>query len=928
MAGKTIRTVLAVDGEKRYRQAIQSCNTAIRAMSANVNRLTSDFQLNNNNTKSLKNAQSQLKQEINQLKSKEDILKQAMTATNTTLEKAKQEYTQLCNEGKKNTAESQRLANAITTLERKYNDYKRQLYDTQTAQNQAIMKMRELTQESGQANTGLTAFVRQLSVVAKGLSSIGLAAFKTSIAACTESIKIGAEGLAAYATAVTAVGAAVGKFATSAGADFEEGMSAVESISQATSEEMERLTDKAKQLGSTTKFTATESSQAFNYMAMAGWTAEQMLEGIDGVVNLAAASGEDLATVSDIVTDSLTAFGMSANESNRYANILAKAASSANTNVAMMGETFQYCAPIAGAMGYEVDDLATAIGLMANAGIKGSLAGTSLRSIISNIASPTKNAQAAFDELKIKLENDDGTMKSFEETVNLLRDAFSGLSEAEKAEKAKAIAGKTGMSGLLAIVNSSSESYTELAENIDHCSGAAEEMAKIRLDNFKGDVTLLKSATEGLGLSIYETFSNKLRKGTKFVTIIVNKIHDAIEYGRDFGLVLKDIQANINNFIVNGIKNNISKLPAMLSGFNQVVLGISDLIIALLPEVINTIIPEFVKGFGDLISGLSERLPEFLQMAIDGVVSFLDMIVNGLKLVRTGMTLVHTLIDGIVANLPAILQMGIDVLMQFVWGIIDNLPYLLNTAVDIVLTVIDGILDNLDKLIAAALRLLIVLSEFIVDNLDKILPYIPKIILALVQGLIDNLPLLIEACLEICIAIGVGLVQCATAIIGYIPAIFTEIKNAFLDVDWMSVGIQIMTGIFSGVNNLAEKAKDKLGNAISYLKGAITGESGFDIHSPSKWAKNVVGKNLVLGQIEGMEEESERQKSNMFTAVSNFGRLVSASSADLVPAGATAGSIVVNLNGNITLNNTDSDLDTLITDIEGRIYDRQMGRGA
>ena len=349
--------------------------------------------------------------------------------------------------------------------------------------------------------------------------------------AVTEEVKLAAEGLAAYTTAVAAAAAGIAKFATGVGTSFEAGMSGVEAIANATGEEMDMLTEKAKELGSSTKFTATEVSEGFNYMAMAGWSAEEMMEGIDGVINLAAASGEDLGLVSDIVTDSLTAFKMSADDAGRYADILAQASSNANTNVAMMGETFQYCAPIAGALGYKVDDMATAIGLMANAGIKGSMAGTSLRSIMTNLSAPTDNSAAAMEKLGISLENEDGTMKTFAELLENMREGFQGLSEAEAAAAAKAIAGKPGMSGLLALINASDEDVAALATEIENCAGAAEKMANVKLDNLQGDITILKSATEGLGLSIYDTFSVKLRKGTQFLTQMVNKLHDGIENG-------------------------------------------------------------------------------------------------------------------------------------------------------------------------------------------------------------------------------------------------------------------------------------------------------------------------------------------------------------------------------------------------------------
>ena len=195
--------------------------------------------------------------------------------------------------------------------------------------------------------------------------------------------------------------------------DFDTAMSTVQATSGATATEMSELRDKAKEMGETTQFSATESAEALNYMAMAGWKTEEMMGGIEGIMHLAAASGEELATTSDIVTDALTAFGMKADEAGRFADVLAAAATNANTNVSMMGESFKYVAPVAGSLGYSIEDVSIALGLMANSGIKADMAGTSLRNMLQRMAKPTKESQAAMDRLGISLEDDSGRMYSF-----------------------------------------------------------------------------------------------------------------------------------------------------------------------------------------------------------------------------------------------------------------------------------------------------------------------------------------------------------------------------------------------------------------------------------------------------------------------------------------------------------------------------------
>ncbi|MCL1903983.1 MAG: phage tail tape measure protein [Oscillospiraceae bacterium] len=325
---------------------------------------------------------------------------------------------------------------------------------------------------------------------------------------------------------VAAAGAAFYKGFIEPAANFEEQASVVRAISGASQEEMRELNALAKEMGSTTKFTAVESGQAYEYMAMAGWESQQMMAGLPGIMNLAAASGEDLASVSDIVTDAMTAFNMTANESGRFADVLAATATGANTNVGMMGETFKQVAPLAGAMNYSIEDMSVAIGLMANAGIKGSMSGTALKNIMTNLVKPTDAVAASMDALDIKLENADGTAKSFEEVVQNLRDGFDGLSESEKSANAAAIAGKYGLSGLLALVNSSDEDFAKLTAQINNCNGAAKEMADIRLDNLKGDITLAKSAWDGFATTTGEIFVPAVREGVQSVTDMINRVHE------------------------------------------------------------------------------------------------------------------------------------------------------------------------------------------------------------------------------------------------------------------------------------------------------------------------------------------------------------------------------------------------------------------
>ncbi|MCX4266106.1 MAG: phage tail tape measure protein, partial [Firmicutes bacterium] len=272
------------------------------------------------------------------------------------------------------------------------------------------------------------------------------------------------------------------------------------------------LAAEAKELGATTKFTATEAADAMGYMAMAGWDATDMLSGMDGVMQLAAASGEDLAMVSDIVTDNLTAGGLQASDTAHFADVLAATATSANTNVSIMGETFKNSASVAGALGYKIEDVALAVGLMANNGVKGSIAGTALKNTFNGLLEGVTLTGAAFGDYEYSAVKADGSMKSFGDTINELRGYFEQMTEAERVANAQNIAGAYGYNGLLGILLAADTDYNKLTESINNCSGAAERMAEIRLDNLQGDITLAQSAAEALQISVGEQFLPIMRK--------------------------------------------------------------------------------------------------------------------------------------------------------------------------------------------------------------------------------------------------------------------------------------------------------------------------------------------------------------------------------------------------------------------------------
>ena len=332
--------------------------------------------------------------------------------------------------------------------------------------------------------------------------------------------------------------------------DFESIMSNVEAISGATQEEMEQLTVKAKELGATSKFTAAESASAFSYMSMAGWKTQDMLGGIEGIMNLAAASGEDLALTSDIVTDAITAFGLKASDSSHFADVLAQASANANTNVSMLGESFKYIAPVAGALKYSVEDTSLALGLMANASVKGSMSGTALKTALVNMASPTDTMAIAMDKYNISLLDSAGNSKSLKGVLDNLRSSLGGLSETEQTAAASAIFGKEAMAGMLAIINASEEDYNKLTEAVYNADGASQQMADTMLDNVQGSLTLLSSALDEVKLTLGQRVGTYLKGAAEWLTDEMPDVKNAVSDMMDWvDMHVLHIKENVGNMM-------------------------------------------------------------------------------------------------------------------------------------------------------------------------------------------------------------------------------------------------------------------------------------------------------------------------------------------------------------------------------------------
>ena len=533
----------------------------------------------------------------------------------------------------------------------------------------------------------------------KGVSSIGEIAQK--------GLKATSDILKGSMTAIAGLGGAAIKI----GSDFESGMSKVAAISGASGQELEKLTDKAKEMGSTTKFSATESAAAFEYMAMAGWKTEDMLNGIEGIMSLAAASGEDLATTSDIVTDALTAFGMKASDAGHFSDVLAQASSNANTNVGMMGETFKYVAPVAGALGYTAEDTALAIGLMANAGIKGSSAGTALRSMMSRLTKPTKEVQNAMNRLGISLTDDNGKMKSLNEVMADLRSGFNGLSEAEAAELASSLAGQEAMSGLLAIVNASDDDFKKLERSIYNCDGAAARMAETMSDNLQGQITILKSGVEGLAISLYENMQAPCMEIVKTAQEMIQELQESFTDGgldslvTTFGSILSRIVESVANAapdLINAATSLVGSFCDSLKSSPSIGDAASSLITALVTgffSCADDIWTTAIVLAGKMAEGLAEGAPQIAQAAARCAGDIVECIIDWAPdFIDAGKRIIQGIIQGISEEFP---NLG-----AFLSGLFEGFTSTLEPILSGVVSIAEGIFGALSEADPATLEAL------------------------------------------------------------------------------------------------------------------------------------------------------------------------------------------------------------------------------
>ncbi|SFU89075.1 phage tail tape measure protein [Butyrivibrio sp. M55] len=802
MAASRIKGItIEIGGDTtKLQTALKGVNTEIRNTQQQLKDVEKLLKLDPGNTELLAQKQKLLKDAVQETKEKLETLKTAAEQANTA------------------------LANG---------DISQSQYDA--LQREIIETEKELERLEQQANQSATA-LQKIAADGEKLKTMG------------DNVSAVGQKFLPVTAGVTALGTAAVKTA----ADFDSAMSKVAAVSGATGEEFDKLKAKAREMGSKTKFSASEAAEAMNYMAMAGWKTEDMLGGIEGVMNLAAASGEDLATTSDIVTDALTAFGLSASESGHFADVLAAASSNANTNVSMMGETFKYCAPIAGSLGFSVEDTAEAIGLMANAGIKSTQAGTALRTIMTNLSGDVKICGESIGEVSIATTNADGSMRDLSDILADCRMAFSGLSESEKAAAAESLVGKNAMSGFLALMNAGEADINKLSGAIANCDGTAAGMADTMQDNLAGQLTILKSQLEELAISFGELLMPAIRQIVSWIQGFVDKLNSMDEGTRKFIVTIALVAAAIGPVLIivgkvmsaiGTIMTIIPKLAGVINAAKGVIAAFNAvcaanpyvLIIAAIVALVAAFIylwnncEEFRQFWIDLWEGIKEiaiavweALKEFFVAAWEFIKTTAETVWNGIK------------------NLFSSLWEGIKNIFQTV---VDAIKLIITTYFNIYKTIITTVLTAIQTVFTTIWN---AIKTVVTTVVTAISTFLTTAWTAIQTTAITIWNAISSFFTNIWNAIKTAITTAVNAIKNTVTTAWNNIKNKVV-----SVGNAIKSAVTTVWNNVTSAVKNAMSNVFNAVKNGFSNVKNH-ITGLASQAFNW-GKDLIMGIVNGIK---------------------------------------------------------------------------
>lgn len=509
----------------------------------------------------------------------------------------------------------------------------------------------------------------------------------------------------AMTKSVTVPIAGVGIAAVKTAADYESAMSNVQAITGATGDDFKKLTQLGKDLGASTAWSAQECAEAMQYTGMAGWTAKENIDGLKGILDLASASGTDLARTSDIMTDAISAFGYKASDSAKFADVMTKACTSANVSVDTLGESYKYCGAICGTMGYSIDEITTSLAVMGNMGIKSSQAGTTLKNAISNMAAPTKNMKAAMDDLGISIVNQDGSMKSWGDVIKNLQGSFKGLTQDQQAAYAKQLFGKESMAGMLAIINTSTSDYNALADSIKNSGGAANDAAQTQLNNLNGQLTLLKSALEGAAITI----------GDKLLPYIKNAV-GWVQKATDWFNGLSDAQVSM-----------IMKFAGIAAAIGPALLIFGKLV-STVGKVYSTfgMVTGAIAKAGGVI-GLITSPAGIVIAVLAGVAAAAFLIIKNWDKVKPVVMKVKDAFVGVMPTIKQAITNGISAIMPIITTLISTFKEVLPKAINVAKSVIAAIAPVIKTVVNTISTIAPIIAKTFVSVAQKLTPVVKTI---------------------------------------------------------------------------------------------------------------------------------------------------------------------------------------------------------
>jgi TP901 family phage tail tape measure protein len=800
---------IGIEGEKQFKNALREINQSFRVLGSEMKLVSSEFDKNDKSIQAITARNNQLNKEIDAQKEKVS-----------TLEKA--------------------LSNAATS----FGENDRRTLSWQTQLNNANAELNNMERELKESQEEVKKLNREkLDKLVGGLKQAGEIAGKTLVA-----------GLKAAAAAMAAIGAgavATGKWikdSLNVYADYEDSMKQVQATMGLTGVEGEeafkKLSEAAKEAGASTRFSASESADALNYLALAGYDAEQAIDALPGVLTLAAAGGMDLAKASDLVTDSMAALGLEISDMDSYMDMMARTSQKSNTDVQQLGEGILVAGATMKNEGQELDTLNVMLGVLANRGIKGSEGGTKLRNVIMSLTSPTSAAAKELESLGISVTDSSGNIREMNEIFEDLNEKLGGLSESDKMNALSNIFNKQDLAAVNALLSGTGDEMNNLYNELANAEGAALQMSETMESGLAGSVRSLKSAYEGLQITIGEQFSDMAGEVVGDVTSLVRDVTAILNDGFQEGDITA-IGERISSFLMDGIKRISEYLPEVIEMVSIMLTELVNVLVALLP----TLLPPLLEGAIALLTGI-----------IDAIVGNIE------PLIEMVVYLVTTVAEFIIENLPLLIEAAIQIVVALALGIADALPELIPSIVEAIILIVDTLLNNMDQILNAALQIIMGLAKGLVDALPRLIEALPKIISGIINFITNNLPLIIDMGIKIILQLAVGLIKAIPQLVAAIPqiitAIITGIGKAAISI--VQVGKNIVTGLWNGISSMVSWIKDKISGFVGGIVSGVKGVLG--IKSPSTVFAGI-GDNMAIGLGEGFDKAMNKVSDDIEGAI-------------------------------------------------------------